>query len=117
IHDFFFSSRRRHTRFSRDWSSDVCSSDLISLFAVQGPKATEALQLLTPVELGKLKFYHFTQGEFAGVQDVIISATGYTGAGGYELFVRNEDALTVWNAIMSAGKEFDIKPIDRKSVV
>lgn len=86
-------------------------SDYISLFAVQGPKATKALQPLTPVKLDEIDFYHFKTGEFAGIKDVIISATGYTGAGGFELFVKNEDALTIWNAVLEAGKEWGIKPI------
>ena len=86
-------------------------SDAYSLFAVQGPKAIEAVQSLTPVNLSEVKFYHFTVGEFAGVQDVIISGTGYTGAGGFEIYVKNEDAEHVWKAIFEAGKDFDIKPI------
>ncbi len=86
-------------------------SDSLSLFAVQGPKATEALQKLTKVNLSEIKFYHFETGKFAGVTDVIISATGYTGAGGFELYVPNVEALKVWNAIMEAGAEFGIKPI------
>ena len=86
-------------------------SDQYSLFAVQGPKAIKAVQSLTPVNLSEVKFYHFTVGEFAGVQDVIISGTGYTGAGGFEIYVKNEDAEHVWNAIFEAGKDFDIKPI------
>ena len=86
-------------------------SDQYSLFAVQGPKAIEAVQSLTPVKLSEVKFYHFTVGEFAGVQDVIISGTGYTGAGGFEIYVKNEDAEHVWKAIFEAGKAFDIKPI------
>lgn len=86
-------------------------SDQLSLFAVQGPKAIEAVQALTPVNLSEVKFYHFTVGEFAGVQDVIISGTGYTGAGGFEIYVKNEDAEHVWKAIFEAGAAFDIKPI------
>lgn len=86
-------------------------SDTISLFAVQGPKAIEAVQSLTPVNLSEVKFYHFTVGEFAGVKDVIISGTGYTGAGGFEIYVKNEDAEKVWKAIFEAGKDFGIKPI------
>lgn len=82
-----------------------------SLFAVQGPKARKAMQSLTPVNLDEIKPYHFVIGEFAGVMDVIISATGYTGAGGFELYMNNENALKVWNAVFEAGKEFDIKPI------
>ncbi|MFC0261848.1 glycine cleavage system aminomethyltransferase GcvT [Fontibacter flavus] len=86
-------------------------SDSISLFAVQGPKAIDAMQSLTPINLSDVKFYHFTVGEFAGVKDVIISGTGYTGAGGFEIYVKNEDAEEVWKAIFEAGKDFDIKPI------
>lgn len=86
-------------------------SDDYSLFAVQGPKAIEAVQSLTSVNVSEVKFYHFTVGEFAGVQDVIISGTGYTGAGGFEIYVKNADAEHVWNAIFEAGKDFDIKPI------
>lgn len=86
-------------------------SDQLSLFAVQGPKATEVLQRLTAVDLSEIKFYTFVEGEFAGVQDVIISATGYTGAGGFELYVKNEDAEHVWQQIMEAGKPEGIKPI------
>lgn len=86
-------------------------SEEISLFAIQGPKAIEAVQSLTPINLSEVKFYHFTVGEFAGVQDVIISGTGYTGAGGFEIYVKNQDAEKVWEAIFEAGKDFDIKPI------
>lgn len=86
-------------------------SDQYSLFAVQGPKAIEAVQSLTSVNLSEVKFYHFTVGDFAGVQDVIISGTGYTGAGGFEIYVKNEDAEAVWKAIFEAGKDYDIKPI------
>ena len=87
------------------------ASDEYCLFAVQGPKAIEAVQSLTPVNLSEVKFYHFTMGEFAGVPEVIISGTGYTGAGGFEIYVKNADAEKVWNAIFEAGKDFDIKPI------
>lgn len=86
-------------------------SDSISLFAIQGPKAIEAVQSLTSVNLSDIKFYHFKVGDFAGVQDVIISGTGYTGAGGFEVYVKNQDAEKVWNAVFEAGKPFDIKPI------
>lgn len=86
-------------------------SDSISLFAIQGPKAIEAVQSLTSVNLSDIKFYHFKVGDFAGVQDVIISGTGYTGAGGFEVYVKNEDAEKVWNAVFEAGKPYDIKPI------
>ncbi|MFD2203285.1 glycine cleavage system aminomethyltransferase GcvT [Shivajiella indica] len=86
-------------------------SDSISLFAIQGPLASKAVQSLTPINLSEIKFYHFEIGEFAGVKDVIISGTGYTGAGGFEIYVKNEDAEKVWNAIFEAGKNWGIKPI------
>ncbi|GET26225.1 glycine cleavage system aminomethyltransferase GcvT [Prolixibacter sp. NT017] len=87
------------------------ASDEISQLAIQGPKATGILQKLTNVDLSSIKFYTFTVGEFAGVPDVIISATGYTGAGGFELYFNNKDAEAIWNAIFEAGKEEGIKPI------
>lgn len=86
-------------------------SDQISLFAVQGPKATEVLQKLTDTDLSAIKFYHFTQGSIAGVDDVIISGTGYTGAGGFELYVPNAVAAEVWHKIFEAGAPYGIKPI------
>jgi aminomethyltransferase len=86
-------------------------SDQISLFAVQGPKAINAIQALTNVDLEKVKFYHFTVGTVAGIDNVIISGTGYTGAGGFELYVDNEHAEALWKAIFKAGAEYDIKPI------
>ena len=89
----------------------VNASDQYSLFAVQGPKAIEAMQSLTDVDLANMKFYTFSKGDFAGLPDVIISATGYTGAGGFELYVPNEHAEGVWNKLFEAGKEQGIKPI------
>ncbi|MFC6103452.1 glycine cleavage system aminomethyltransferase GcvT [Olivibacter domesticus] len=86
-------------------------SDKTSLFAVQGPKTTEALQSLTDIDLGEMEYYTFKKGVFAGVENVLISATGYTGAGGFEIYVENSHAKQVWNAIFEAGKSFGIKPI------
>ncbi len=86
-------------------------SDDICLFAVQGPKALGVLQKLTTTDLSTIKYYHFTIGEFAGVTDVIMSNTGYTGAGGFEIYVNKKDGEKVWNAIFEAGKEVNIKPI------
>ena len=86
-------------------------SDETSLFAVQGPKAAEALQGLTDIELASMEYYSFVKGSFAGVDNVIISATGYTGAGGFEIYVANKDAQKVWDAIFAAGASFGIKPI------
>ncbi|KAA9338294.1 glycine cleavage system aminomethyltransferase GcvT [Hymenobacter busanensis] len=86
-------------------------SDEMSLFAVQGPKAADALQGLTAADLKSIPYYSFVQGEFAGVPDVIISATGYTGAGGFELYVPNQSARQVWDKIMEAGQPYGLKPI------
>ncbi|MDA0783916.1 MAG: glycine cleavage system aminomethyltransferase GcvT [Bacteroidetes bacterium] len=81
-----------------------------SLLAIQGPKATEALQKLTAVNLSEIPYYHFVEGELAGLQ-LIISCTGYTGAGGFELYVKNDDARALWDKVFEAGAEFGIKPI------
>lgn len=86
-------------------------SDDICLFAVQGPKSVSVLQKLTKTDLSLIKYYHFTIGEFAGVKDVIMSNTGYTGAGGFEIYVNKNSAEKVWNAIFEAGKNENIKPI------
>jgi len=86
-------------------------SDAYSLFAVQGPKALETLQKITDVALDDIKYYHFKEGTIGGISEVIISATGYTGAGGFELYVKNENAQKLWEQIFEAGAVFDIKPI------
>ncbi len=86
-------------------------SDQISLFAVQGPQAHLALQPLTDVKLDEMKFYTFEQGKLADVPEVIISATGYTGAGGFELYLPNEHAEKIWKAIFDSGKAYHIKPV------
>ncbi len=86
-------------------------SDAYSLLAVQGPKAAEAMQSLTPVDLVGMKYYTFEMGEFAGIKDVMISATGYTGSGGFELYVKNEDVNQVWDRVFEAGKAYNIQPI------
>lgn len=93
-------------------------SDEYSLLAVQGPKASEALRSLTDINLEEMIYYTFSIGNFAGKSDVIVSATGYTGAGGFEIYIKNADAKHVWDAVFEAGASCDIKPIgDRKSVV
>lgn len=86
-------------------------SDKTSLLAVQGPKAAEALQSLTEVDLASMEYYTFVKGQFAGVDNVLISATGYTGAGGFEIYFDNEHADKTWDAIFQAGAELGIKPI------
>ncbi len=85
-------------------------SDKLSLLAVQGPKAADALQSLTEINLHEMKYYTFEIGTFAGVDNVLVSATGYTGSGGFEIYFKNEDAETIWNAIFEAGKSQGIKP-------
>lgn len=86
-------------------------SDNTSLLAIQGPKAINVLQQLTSIVLNDIPYYSFKTGEFAGVSNVIISATGYTGAGGFEIYFPNEHAVKIWRMIFSAGKEYGIKPI------
>lgn len=86
-------------------------SDDMSLLAVQGPKAVEALKSLTNMNLAAMSYYTFEVGTFAGVENVIVSATGYTGAGGFEIYVANEDAEQVWKAVFEAGAHANIKPI------
>lgn len=87
------------------------ASDVYSLLAIQGPKAVEAMQSLTDVNLEKIPFYHFEIAKFAGCSEVIISATGYTGSGGFEIYCLNKDAEKIWNEVMQAGKSFGIEPI------
>ncbi|MBW3520060.1 glycine cleavage system aminomethyltransferase GcvT [Flavobacterium sp. NKUCC04_CG] len=86
-------------------------SDSYSLLAIQGPKAIEAMQSLAAIDLATIKFYHFETTTFAGVENVIISATGYTGSGGFEIYVKNEDVETIWNKVFEAGAAWGIKPI------
>lgn len=86
-------------------------SDVYSLLAIQGPKAAEAIQSLTSVDLSAIKYYHFEVADFAGVEDVIISATGYTGSGGFEIYCKNEDVQQVWDKVFEAGAPFGVKPI------
>lgn len=86
-------------------------SEKYGLFAIQGPKAVEAMQQLTSVDLSGIKFYHFKTGDFAGVQDVIISGTGYTGSGGFEIYFDPKESEKIWTAVLEAGEAFGIKPI------
>jgi aminomethyltransferase len=86
-------------------------SDDYSLLAIQGPKAAEAMQSLTDVNLSEMVYYTFSHGKFAGVDNVMISATGYTGSGGFEIYVKNDSIEHVWNEVFRAGESFGIKPI------
>ena len=87
------------------------SSEDYSLLAIQGPKAVDAMQSLSSVDLSSINFYNFTISDFAGVKDVIISATGYTGSGGFEIYCKNSDAKQIWERVFEAGKSYEIKPI------
>ena len=86
-------------------------SDNYSLLAIQGPKAIEAMQSLTSIDLTEIPFYKFKIADFAGCEHAIISATGYTGSGGFEIYVKNEQAEQVWNKVFEAGAAYGIKPI------
>ena len=109
------------SNIQKDWdwcvknNTDVAelenASDWMAQLAVQGPKATELLQKLTDVNLSDIPYYTFKVGTFAGVKEVIISNTGYTGAGGFELYFYPEDAMKIWNALFEKGAEYGIKPI------
>ena len=86
-------------------------SDAYSLLAIQGPKAVDAMQSLSSHDLAAIKFYNFVVGDFAGIPHVIISATGYTGSGGFEIYCKNSEVEEVWNKVMEAGASYGIKPI------
>lgn len=86
-------------------------SDNYSLLAIQGPKAIEAMQSITSVDLSTIKFYNFVVSDFAGVEHIIISATGYTGSGGFEIYCKNSEVQQVWDKVFEAGADFGIKPI------
>ena len=100
------------TNYNKEIGAEMRNiSDGFSLLAIQGPKAVEAMQSLTSVDLSAIKFYHFEVADFAGVEHVIISATGYTGSGGFEIYCKNSEVQQVWDKVFEAGKEFGIKPI------
>jgi aminomethyltransferase len=86
-------------------------SDAYSLLAIQGPKAAEAMQSLTNIDLSNMTYYTFQYGTFAGIENVMVSATGYTGSGGFEVYVKNEDAHQLWSSVFDAGASYGIKPI------
>ena len=86
-------------------------SEDYSLLAIQGPKAVEAMQSLSSHDLSAIKFYNFVVGDFAGIDHVIISATGYTGSGGFEIYCKNSEVKQIWDKILEAGTDFGIKPI------
>ncbi|PKV51208.1 aminomethyltransferase [Aquimarina sp. MAR_2010_214] len=86
-------------------------SDEYSLLAIQGPKAAAAMQSLTSVDLEAMKFYTFEVSDFAGIEHVIISATGYTGSGGFEIYCKNSEVEQIWSKVLEAGADYGIKPI------
>jgi len=100
------------TTYNKNFNAKLTNlSDEYSLLAIQGPKAVEAMQSLTSVDLSSIPFYKFKVGDFAVIDHVIISATGYTGAGGFEIYCKNSDVEQIWHRVFEAGKSFGIKPI------
>jgi aminomethyltransferase len=99
-------------QYAKDFDTKMINiSDHTALLAVQGPKAIQVIQKLTDVDLSTIPYYHFTKGTVAGIENVLISATGYTGSGGFELYVNNGNAAKLWDALFETGKDFDIQPI------
>ena len=100
------------SRYNKDIGAQMRDiSEQYSLLAIQGPKAVEAMQALTSEDLSAIKFYHFVVGDFAGIEHVIISATGYTGSGGFEIYCKNAEVEQIWNRVLEAGADYGIKPI------
>lgn len=99
---------KQHDTFGVDMKN---ISEETSLLAIQGPKALDTLQKLTDIKLADIPYYSFVKGTFNGVENVVVSNTGYTGAGGFEIYFENGRAEKIWGAIFEAGKEFGIKPI------
>ncbi|WP_282165417.1 glycine cleavage system aminomethyltransferase GcvT [Cellulophaga baltica] len=100
------------SKYNTDISADMRNiSEDYSLLAIQGPKAVEAMQSLTNVDLSTIKFYTFEVASFAGIDNVIISATGYTGSGGFEIYCKNTEVAQIWTKVFEAGEDFGIKPI------
>ncbi|MEN8776579.1 MAG: glycine cleavage system aminomethyltransferase GcvT [Polaribacter sp.] len=100
------------SKYNKDFGADLRDlSDDYSLLAIQGPKAVEAMQSLTSLDLTAIPFYKFKVGDFAGIKNVIISATGYTGSGGFEIYCKNSEVEQIWNTVFEAGANFGIKPI------
>jgi aminomethyltransferase len=100
------------SKYNEEFKADLKDiSNEYSLLAIQGPKAVEAMQSLSSIDLAAISFYKFKVGDFAGIEDVIISATGYTGSGGFEIYCKNADVIHIWNKVFEAGADFGIKPI------
>ncbi len=100
------------SKYNVDFGAEMKDlSENYSLLAIQGPKAAEAMQSLTSVDLSAIKFYNFVVGDFAGIDHVIISATGYTGSGGFEIYCKNSEVKQIWDKVFESGADFGIKPI------
>ena len=100
------------SKYNEDFGATMRDiSEGYSLLAIQGPKAIDAMQSLTSIDLAAIKFYTFEVADFAGLDNVIISATGYTGSGGFEIYCKNDQAEQVWNKVFEAGADYGIKPI------
>lgn len=100
------------TKYNADFNASLKNiSEDYSLLAIQGPKAVDAMQSLTSVDLSEIPYYKFRVADFAGIEHVIISATGYTGSGGFEIYCKNNEVEQIWNAVFKAGADFGIKPI------
>ncbi|EAR01873.1 glycine cleavage system aminomethyltransferase GcvT [Maribacter sp. HTCC2170] len=100
------------SKYNNEFNAEMKNiSEGYSLLAIQGPKAVEAMQSITSVDLSAIKFYNFVVADFAGLEHVIISATGYTGSGGFEIYCKNSEVKQVWDKIFEAGADFGIKPI------
>ena len=109
------------SNIEKDWNwisqhnsfdAEMCDlSDEYSLLAIQGPMAVDAMQSLTSLNLAGIKYYHFEVGPFAGIENVIISATGYTGSGGFEIYCKNGEVKQIWDKVLEAGASYGIKPI------
>ena len=99
-------------KYNKEYNAEMKDlSEKYSLLAIQGPKAVEAMQSITSVDLEQIKFYNFVVADFAGIDHVIISATGYTGSGGFEIYCKNTEVKQVWDKVFEAGAKYGIKPI------
>ena len=100
------------SKYNKEFGADLRDlSEDYSLLAIQGPKAVEAMQSLSSIDLASIPFYKFKVGDFAGIEHVIISATGYTGSGGFEIYCKNSEVEQIWKRVFLAGAEYGIKPI------
>jgi len=100
------------SKYNKEYNAEIKDlSEKYSLLAIQGPKAVEAMQSITSVDLQQIKFYNFVVADFAGIDHVIISATGYTGSGGFEIYCKNTEVKQVWDKVFEAGAKYGIKPI------